>query len=76
MSSEKSILKLSTSDSPPVYTPSTLKFGMDDQSASPVSMMEKDKALTTALCTMRHQFATYSNKIRSGLFNLKQSPRT
>ena len=76
MSSESSTLKVSIRDSPPVYTPSASKFGMDDQSASPVSMMEKDKALTTALCTMRHQFATYSNKIRSGLFNLKQSPRT
>jgi hypothetical protein len=64
MSSEKSILKLSTSDSPPVYTPSTSKFGMDDQSASPVSMMEKTEALATALCTMRYQFATYSKQIQ------------
>jgi hypothetical protein len=76
MSSESSTLKVSISDSPPVYTPSASKFGMDDQSASPVSMMEKAKALTTALCTMRYQFATYSNKFRSKLFDLKQSPGT
>jgi hypothetical protein len=49
MSGESTTLKVSISDSPPVYTPSTSKFGMDDQSASPVSMMEKAKALTTAL---------------------------
>jgi hypothetical protein len=81
-SSSSSALKVSTSNSPPVYTPSTSKFDLDDQSTSPVSMTEKTKALTTALCTMRYQFATYPNfnisswQPKTLLFTLKQSPGT
>jgi hypothetical protein len=74
MSSESSTLKLSISDSPPAYTPSVSEFGMMEQSASPVSMVEKAKSLSTAFCRMSYKFATYPSQEKFSYFTLKQSP--